>query len=303
MESVDRYNIKSLESVSNIKYVVKETRGFELKTEVASGIAVCITQGIMFFDSAKIAPFEIKPLLALYGMIAFTKGLILERSTNGIETLKRSHGLKDISPPNSKIYDSSLLINKYGNFQLFNDVVSHNGEISLIDKFNENYHLGKQYDKSDKIYLLEVSLKEIMSRLTDLRNYYKDTFKEEPKILEFELNTSEKTMITELNIITEVECIIDNIEYLKEYINKLRNNYPFLHDWCFYGLDLIPWYSFNESRYMSCFRNIDKEKIDEFSGQFEGSNFYTNQQFYEVGYKPNRKHNKLIKLRFNKNEV
>jgi hypothetical protein len=118
----DWYLIKFFESTSNIKRALKESLGREPSTRIAREISACLQQGRMFFEAAIQSPIEIRPLLILYGIIGFSKAIILARHLRGHETLIKSHGLKDISPANARIENLKLKIEENSTFQQFNDV-------------------------------------------------------------------------------------------------------------------------------------------------------------------------------------
>ena len=58
-----------LESVTNLKPLIKENLGREPSTHVAREVASCLQQGRLFFEAARSAPLEIRPLQLFYGMV------------------------------------------------------------------------------------------------------------------------------------------------------------------------------------------------------------------------------------------
>ena len=261
MEIFDWYQNKFLESTANIKSVIKDSVGKELTTEKANGIVVCLQQGRLFFQSANNAPLEIKPLLTFYGMIGFAKGLVLARSAMGIETLKQSHGLSEKSPQNAKLHELSLIINKNGTFPRFNDVISHKGRLKLIGDYSDPYYLGAPFDNSEKLFGKRITLKDILSRLPSLQKEYKSTFREDDNVLQIKFSAHNIPEVSELQVSYYSKPLYD-FNSLRQLVNELRSNYPFLEKWCF------DTYMYDPSGSSLHFCNLDKNDSDEFSGKF-----------------------------------
>src|SRR5215831_7337854 len=97
MRSRDWYDIKFLESASNVRRVLKKATGRMPSATVATEIGVCIEQGRSFFELAQSAPLQIRPLQLYYGLLSFAKAVIIARTSNSIATIDQTHGLSDIS--------------------------------------------------------------------------------------------------------------------------------------------------------------------------------------------------------------
>src|SRR5689334_15480474 len=84
---------------------------------------MCLRQGRLYFESAKGAALEIRPLLLFYGMVSFARGVVIARSLNSLATLNQSHGLSDKSGDDAFLPQLEVEIGKRGTFQEFNDAV------------------------------------------------------------------------------------------------------------------------------------------------------------------------------------
>jgi hypothetical protein len=256
----DWYRIKFFESTLNIKRALKESVGREPSTKISREISACLQQGRMFFEAAIQSPIEIRPLLIFYGIIGFSKAIILARNLKGHETLLKSHGLKDISSENARIENLKLKIEVNGTFQQFNDV------IVTLEGINYNLYSSPLYykipfDASFNIATKEIIIKDILARIPGLGEYYQSTFKECPKNKMIILNyMNDKDGLTHLKI-TDPEIYGDRVS-LKRIVQKWRANYPFLENWCF----IEAAHAWGES-YLT-FANINKNEIDEFSEEF-----------------------------------
>ena len=70
-------------------------------------------------------------MVDMYGMIDFSKALIVSSQLNPLATLRQSHGLRDISAADSRKADLRVKIDNAGTFQSFNDVVAAFDEMEL----------------------------------------------------------------------------------------------------------------------------------------------------------------------------
>ena len=124
MAQSDWYRCKFLESSENLKPLVKTRFGREPSTFLAREIIACLQEGRLFYEAAVSAPLEIRPLQQFYGMLGFSKALIVASQLRPLSTFRRAHGLKDISGGGARIADTRLQIQGVGTFQEFNDVVA-----------------------------------------------------------------------------------------------------------------------------------------------------------------------------------
>lgn len=94
--ATNHYDLKFLESTTNLRPLVKKAFGREPNAKVARDIAVSIQQGRLFFEQAEASPVEIKPLLVYYGVLSFARALTAAVKNKELSTLEQSHGLKDV---------------------------------------------------------------------------------------------------------------------------------------------------------------------------------------------------------------
>jgi ABC-type arginine/histidine transport system permease subunit len=66
-------SIKFLESMANLRVVLKRATGRTPSAQVARDIAACLQQGRLFFEIAASAPLQVQPLQIYYGMVGFAK--------------------------------------------------------------------------------------------------------------------------------------------------------------------------------------------------------------------------------------
>jgi hypothetical protein len=230
MGEVDWHLCRFLESSENLKPLVKTRFGIEPSTSVAREIAACLQQGRLFYEAAASSPLEIRPLQMFYGMVGFSKALVIARHAQTLSTLRHSHGLTDVSQGNSRIAELRLKIGNYGTFQDFNDVVADLTRVCYIDNTTRNRAFYLPSAKSAKLSGIGLSLREILSRIPGLGDLYQMTFGEAAKTesIMFSQNLRDDNVF-EIRI-DDPELFSDR-ESLKRIVNRWRARFPFLATW------------------------------------------------------------------------
>jgi hypothetical protein len=145
-------------------------------TTTAREVAVCLQQGRLFFQSAEAGALEIKPLLLFYGTMAFSKALIVSKTSRPLATMPHTHGVTDVSGSGTSLAKLTVRIGTSGTFQQFNDVVA------PLNRLNYRGHSAKMPQISVPAALsseldgLTLTLPEILSRVPGLGRLYRQTF-------------------------------------------------------------------------------------------------------------------------------
>ena len=147
-------------------------------------ISACLQQGRLFYEAAEQSPLEIRPLQLFYGMVGFAKALVIAKRLLPLTTLKHSHGLTDVSAPNSRIADLRVRIGNAGTFQEFNDVVKDLNRLIYFDNLSMPKKLYLSSAASEALVGVDISLREILSRIPGLMSLFQQTFGEEAKAWE-----------------------------------------------------------------------------------------------------------------------
>jgi hypothetical protein len=87
---MDWHRCKFLESCENLKPLIKRRFGREPNTSIAREIIACLQQGRLFYEAAERSPLEIAPLQLFYGMVGFSKALIIASGLRPLATLIES---------------------------------------------------------------------------------------------------------------------------------------------------------------------------------------------------------------------
>jgi hypothetical protein len=230
MGEVDWHLCRFLESSENLKPLVKTRFGIEPSTSVAREIAACLQQGRLFYEAAESSPLEIRPLQMFYGMVGFSKALVIASRAQTLSTLRHAHGLTDVSQGNSRIAELRLRIGNYGTFQEFNDVVADLTRVCYIDNQTRNHAIYLPSTKSLKLTGTELSLREILSRIPALRDLYRMTFGEvsQTESFMFQQNYRDDSVF-EIRV-DDPELFRDR-ESLKRIVDRWRLKFPFLATW------------------------------------------------------------------------
>lgn len=256
----DWYKVKFLESAANIKGVLTQSVGREPSTQIAKHAALCLQQGRMFFEAAARAPLEIRPLLIFYGILGFSKAVIVARNFSKLETLDQTHGLNDTSAQNAKLEQLQVKILDRGTFQLFNDTICKLDRVQFF-KRSMPTSISIPTSKSDLLSQKTITLKEILSRIPGVEVLYRDTFNEDAKAILCTLHYLEQyDGFMELRI--DDPEIFGNRDTLRAMVDKWRKRFPFLQNWCLVRAEPA-W-----GNSVLIFGNVDKGTVDEFSEEF-----------------------------------
>ena len=265
MAPADWQKCKFLESGENLRPLVKMRFGREPSSSIAREISACLQQGRLFYEAAESSPLEIKPLQQFYGMVGFAKALVTAKSLQSLSTLKHSHGIRDVSAGNSQISDLRLHIDSAGTFQEFNDVVAPLTRLCYVDNSTKSCTINLPSSSSADLYELELSLREILSRIPGLGSLYRMTFGEHPntEVISVELSIAEEQ---EFRIRIDDRELFRDRASLKDIVGRWRGKFPFLDNWRISSAQHA-W-----ARSVIYFRNIGNAEIDEFSEAYLFSN-------------------------------
>jgi YaaC-like Protein len=258
MSASDWQKCKFLESAENLKPLVKLRFGREPSSSIAREISACLQQGRLFYEAAQSSPLEIRPLQQFYGTVGFAKALITAQSLTSLLTLKPSHGIRDVSAGNSQIADLRLHVDRAGTFQEFNNVVAPLTRLRYIDNSTNNRSVNLPSTASRDLHGLELSLREVLSRIPGLGPLYRMTFGEDPNTEDISIDFSVRKE-EEFRIRVDDRELFGNRESLKNIVTRLRAKFPFLDKWRLHSAQ-HGW-----GRSIIYFRNTGKVDIDEFS--------------------------------------
>lgn len=228
----DWYDIKFLESATNVRELIGRSTGRTPSASVAREISVCVQQGRLFFEAAEAAPIQIKPLQIYYGIVAFAQAVVIAKRNASLSTLTRGHGLSDVTPAGSGVEELALRFENAGTFQEFNDAIAPLGRIWYFDNLTMPRWFEKPFDLSADLNGKQVTIKDVLSRMPGLSEKYRQTFgspaNTAPIMLHFEKpNGGLCTLrIDDPDLFTDRASLIASVR-------KWRAVHPFLNRWRF----------------------------------------------------------------------
>jgi hypothetical protein len=228
MAEIDWYKCRFLESSENLKPLVQKRFGKRPSASTAREITACLQQGRLFYEAAASSPLEIRPLQQFYGMVGFAKALVVARHLRSLSTLRHSHGLIDVSTGNSKLSELRLKIGAEGTFQDFNDVVA---ELSRA-RFLANagwYTIKLPSTGSERLYRMEVTLKDVLSRIPDLETLYQRTFNEPARTTPIYIDQDYTGEYLRIRI--DSPELFSDRDSLRRVVDGLRSRFSFLKMW------------------------------------------------------------------------
>lgn len=273
LSNIDWHNVRFLESAANLKPLLKRATGRTASTRLVREVGACLQQGRAFYESAALAPIDIRPLLLFYGFVAFARAIVIGRSMRPLESLPQSHGISDVSKNGARIRDLEVRIGSKGTFQAFNDVVRN---FSRVPYFGRNQQPAAIYlpsSGSSELSGLTWSLPSVLSRVPALAGLYGSTFDGAPNTEHLSIHFwPEDDGFCDLRI--DDSRHFGDRAGLREMVQHWRGRYPFLERWRFragtpaWGNSILE------------FCNLSNEGVDEFSDielkangdRFEASN-------------------------------
>ena len=258
----DWHQCKFLESCDNLKPLIKRRFGREPNTSLAREITACLQQGRLFYEAAEGSPLEIAPLQLFYGMVGFSKALIIASGLRPLATLKPSHGISDVSETNSRIADLRLKIGGDGTFQEFNDVAARLTRACYMDfRANEGRTVPMQAAESSQLNGISLSLRDILTRIPDLDVLYKMTFGTDALTTGMTIETP-RTSSDCFQIQVQVHEAFSDLQSLKQIVDGLRERFPVLRKWRLRSAQ----YGWGNTTIW--FENLPVGELDEFSKEY-----------------------------------
>jgi hypothetical protein len=227
----DWYDIKFLESATNVRELIGNSTGLKVSAGIAREIAVCIQQGRLFFEAAAEAPIQIKPLQIYYGVVAFAQAVVVATKYSSLSTLARAHGLKDITQDGRGVEGLVVRVENSGTFQEFNDAIAPLGRIWYYDNSMPRWH-EKPFDVAAGLNGQQIAITDILARMPGLSGQFSRTFGSSGRTVPIDLhfdtpNTGHCTLrIDDPVLFTNRASLID-------FVKRLRAEYPFLQRWRF----------------------------------------------------------------------
>ncbi len=229
--TIDWYDIKFMESATNVRALIGNSTGRRPNASIAREIAVCVQQGRLYFQAAAEAPLQIKPLLIYYGVVAFAQAVIVTTNCKSLSSLAHSHGLTDITPSNAGVENLVLRVKAKGTFQEFNDAIAPLGRIWYIDNSMPLWYK-KPFDVAAGLSGQQIPITDILARAPGLSGEFSKTFSLPAKAIPITLDFGTPN-IGHCSLRVDDPLLFTDQFSLINLVKKLRAEYSFLHQWRF----------------------------------------------------------------------
>ena len=222
--------LRFLESAENVRRLVRERTGKTLSSGRSRELVACLQQGRQFFEAASSSPLEIRPLIQFYGMVGFARSLVLARRLCALSTLRQAHGLRDVSEANNRIGELCARVDAAGTFVEFNDEISAINRVCYFGTNAQPKSVLLPTAQSSAIVGLQITLKDVLSRLSGLEDLYRYTFSEPPETESLQsLYYREQDDYFTVQLV-DPELFTDRAS-LATVIARWRTRFPYLARW------------------------------------------------------------------------
>ena len=260
--------LRFLEGASALKDRMRLLSGRQPNSSQVAFASSCLLHGRLFWESARAAPIETRPLLLYYGAAAFAKLLVIAKTGCQPHDIGSSHGASCMPGLGDTVGGYLIRCDGTGLFQSFNDVAAGLCRLKYFHNFESRY-VSTPAASSELLVGLQLSLQEILARVPEVADMYK-------------LCCGTPASVTGLSVLAPISLEDDfkirvdlpegfaGLEQLKAHVAMLRERIPFFTEWRLYSAQ----HAWNNSITMFCNRSGALEST-EFNGVFDegGKNF------------------------------
>jgi hypothetical protein len=223
--------LRFLEGQSALKERIQALSGRRPNAEQVAFASSCLLHGRLFWESAKSAPMETKPLLLYYGAAAFCKLLVIAATAGKVSDLGASHGASCRAGPSDTVGSFTVFANGDGLFQGFNDVAAKLCRLKYLDNFGYKI-FSTPAASSEELGTFKISLQEILSRVPeqDVAVMYRRCAGRPSNTLRLFIQAPIRTE-TDFRIRVDVPEGFADEAGLLAHLSRLRTQAPFLERW------------------------------------------------------------------------
>ncbi len=174
-----------LESPHNLRSHLLEHAGITLTEQQAYETCSCLHQSREFFRIARTADLAVRPIVTYYGMNSMAKALAVSTGRlSSLGDLEPSHGLSAPTKLGQRLGDSIVLVTRKGNspFHHLVDTLSCATLIRIPVRGGGTLPIRCPTTTSEDTGGLRATLRELLSRIPSLWNFFAATFGEEPLV-------------------------------------------------------------------------------------------------------------------------
>lgn len=183
-----------LESPHNLGRHLLEHADITLTNQQAYETCSCLHQAREFFRIARTADLAVRPIVTYYAMNCMAKALAV--STGRLPSLcelKPSHGLSASTKLGQRLGDSAVSVLRNGDtpFHHLVDTLSYRTSLRIPVRGGSTLQVRCPITSSEDIGGLKTTLRDLLSRIPHLWNFFAATFEEEPLVTRAEYKAAE----------------------------------------------------------------------------------------------------------------
>lgn len=174
--------LRYCENIQNLAEYYKLNTGLDANETRLKHVKHCLVHARNYFQSARDAAIDVRPLIMYYGISCFAKAIILfhsKKNPSKIRCLQSGHGLSLKWDSIEKGFDNiSVEVDASGLFVELNDIIKNQGYFeALYGKDSSRYF---KYHASDSTQLSgrQYAVKSLLSCLPDIYNHYNLNYKD-----------------------------------------------------------------------------------------------------------------------------
>lgn len=225
---MDLMELRYLEGAAALKERIAALSGRSPNALQVAFASSCLLHGRLFWDSAKGAPLETRPLLLYYGAAAFAKAIVIATGIKQQE-LSQSHGLSCATGEGERIAKLTIKAKGFGIFQEFNNVVA---PLNFFYYFEGTMSRRRAYPTaaSSELTGFNVTLDGCLARIPDLARVYQLCTGTDAKTLRLSFSEQVDGRATHVIRVDVEDLYVDEFG-LRDVVSKIRLKAPFLKQW------------------------------------------------------------------------
>jgi hypothetical protein len=174
-------------------------------------------------------------------MLGFSKALVAALENQSMATFPKAHGITDKSPEPCCLSELTVEVWREGSgtFQRFNDVVARLNKFGYVDESSTLHTIVLPSANSTKLLGMNISLKELLSRIPGLERLFRITFGEEAKVDRITGIDPDYRRSGHWILQVDDNQVFNDVGTLRIIVDRWRKRHPFLEKWCLISAQII----------------------------------------------------------------
>lgn len=221
--------LRFLEGASALRDRMRELSGRQPNANQVAFASSCLLHGRLFWESARAAPIETRPLLLYYGAAAFAKLLVIAKTGCQPSDIGSSHGASCAPGDGDTVGGYMIRCDGQGLFQSFNDVAARLCRLKYFENFDSRY-ISTPAAASNQLGGLELSLQEILARVPEVAAMYELCCRTPASITKLAV-FAPIALGDDFTIRVDLPARFEGLDQLRAHVAIVRERVPFLSQW------------------------------------------------------------------------